>query len=162
MKTKRIDCVAMAKFVTSPELAEVKVSYRKRLADKIKISCSQDAYDLFYQIFDQDTIEFLEQAYLILLNRANFVLGWTKISHGGISGTVIDPKVIFSIALLTGSSAVILSHNHPSGKVMPSEADTTLTKSLQQAGKFLEISLIDHLIIGSEGQYYSFADEGTL
>lgn len=154
--------VTLDDYVTSPELAEVKVSYRNRLAKKVKVCSSRDAYEIFYQIFDKDTIDYQEQAYAILLNRGNLVLGWIKLSHGGISGTIIDPKVIYSVALLTGSSSLVLCHNHPSGVMVPSKADIDLTKSLCQAGNFLNITLLDHLIIGQNGVYYSFADEGMI
>lgn len=162
MKTTKMGRFTLKDCVTSPELAEIKVSYKNRPTEKIKISCSRDAYEIFYQIFDKDTINYQEQAYVIFLNRANFVLGWLKLSHGGISGTVIDPKVIFSVALLTGSSCLVLCHNHPSGLTAPSKSDLELTYSISQAGKFLSITLLDHLIIGQEGAYYSFADEGTI
>ncbi len=162
MRTKNEERVTLENFVTSPELAEVKVIYKSRQREKVKVSSSRDAYEIFYQIFDKDTIEYQEQFYMLLLNRANIVLGWIKLSHGGMSGTVVDPKVIFSIALTTSSVCLVLCHNHPSGSILPSEADISLTKSLNQSGKLLEITLLDHLIIGQAGCYYSFADDGRL
>jgi DNA repair protein RadC len=95
------------------------------------------------------------------LNRASKPLGWVKISQGGITGTVADPRLIFQAALLTNSSALILSHNHPSGNLNPSQADIELTRKIKEGGKILEISLLDHLIISGDG-YYSFADEGMI
>ncbi|MCK9421236.1 MAG: JAB domain-containing protein [Bacteroidales bacterium] len=162
MRTKNDVRVTLENFVTSPELAEVKVIYKNRQREKVKVCSSRDAYQIFYQIFDKDTIEYQEQFYMLLLNRANLVLGWIKLSHGGMSGTIVDPKVVFSIALMTSCTCIVLCHNHPSGSTIPSEADIALTKSLSQSGKLLEISLLDHLIIGQEGCYYSFADEGRL
>ncbi len=83
------------------------------------------------------------------------------ISQGGYSGTVVDPKLVFAIALTTKASAIIAAHNHPSGNLTPSNADLTLTKKLRAAGEVLDLPILDHLIITTEG-YYSFADEGLL
>jgi DNA repair protein RadC len=83
------------------------------------------------------------------------------ISRGGISGTVADPKLIFAAALKASASSIILAHNHPSGSLKPSEADIRLTKKLKEGGLYLEIPVLDHIILSKEG-YYSFADEGLL
>ena len=98
---------------------------------------------------------------MLLLNRANKVLGYVLLSLGGTAGTVVDPKVIFQAALKTNAHGIILCHNHPSGNLTPSSQDISLTKQLRDAGKFLEIALLDHLILTTEG-YYSFADEGQV
>jgi DNA repair protein RadC len=98
---------------------------------------------------------------VILLNRANKVLGICEVSTGGVAGTVADPKVIFAAALKALASSIILSHNHPSGNLAPSQADIELTHKLKAAGRFLELPILDHIIMTSEG-YYSFADEGVL
>jgi DNA repair protein RadC len=102
-----------------------------------------------------------EEFWIILLNRANRVLKKWKISSGGISGTVADPRLIFKIALDFYACSIILVHNHPSGAVKPSQADIALTKKLKQAGELMEIPVLDHLIYG-ENSYFSFADEGLL
>lgn len=106
-------------------------------------------------------MEFKEEFYIILLNRANQVLGWYKVSEGGMSGTVVDPKLIFSIALKGLSSSLILAHNHPSSNLKPSNEDINLTKRLKEAGALLEIPVLDHLILTTDG-YYSFGDEGMM
>ena len=103
----------------------------------------------------------IEEFLVLCLNRANRILGWAKISQGGLSGTVADPKVIFQVALKSNACSIILAHNHPSGNVQPSEADIQLTRKLRDAGVLLDLPVLDHLIITSEG-YYSFADEGLL
>ncbi|CAN5492120.1 DNA repair protein RadC [soil metagenome] len=122
------------------------------------ITCSRDVYDLMKpELMDQPHEEF----WVILLNRANMVLKKKSISSGGISGTVADPKIIFKVALENGASALILVHNHPSGNLKPSEADTRLTKKLKEAGQLLEIPVLDHLIF-TDSAYLSFADEGLL
>ena len=97
----------------------------------------------------------------MLLNRANRVIGISDISTGGVSGTVADPKVIFGIALKANASSIILAHNYPSGNLNPSQPDVSLTNRLKQAGKILQLSVLDHLIITRDG-YYSFADEGLM
>jgi len=102
-----------------------------------------------------------EAFYILLLNRANKVIREIMISEGGFSGTVADPKKIFKIALEYNASGLILCHNHPSGNIQPSDADIKLTKKLRSAGEMLDLSVVDHIILGEEN-YYSFADEGTL
>jgi DNA repair protein RadC len=126
------------------------------LRDKIK--SSRDAYEIFRGTMGDRPYE---EFWIILLNKANRVLQKCNISEGGISGTVVDPKKIFKISLDHHASSIILGHNHPSGVVTPSEADMRITKKLCDAGAMLEVTVLDHLIIG-EDNYYSFADEGTL
>jgi DNA repair protein RadC len=98
---------------------------------------------------------------VILLNRANQVLGIYEVSTGGVSGTVADPKLIFAAAIKSSSSGLIFSHSHPSGNLQPSQADIALTRKIKEGGEILEISVLDHIILTSEG-YFSFADEGLL
>ena len=149
-------------FETSLNLAEIQVSYKSKIKDKVKIGSSKDAFNVLYSLYDKDTIEYLEQSYLILLNNAHKMLGWIKLSTGGTTGAIVDVKVIFALALITNSNSLILSHNHPSQNLIPSDKDKDLTKVIYEAGKFLNISLIDHIIIASNETYYSFADEGML
>jgi len=143
-------------------LAEIQVSYRTtvKASERRKITNSKDSESVFREIWS-DSMELKEEFYILLLNRANKVLGWYKVSEGGMSGTVVDPKLIFSTALKGLASSIILSHNHPSGNLKPSEQDITLTKRLKQAGDLLEIPVLDHLILSNEG-FYSFADEGMM
>ncbi|HNY01980.1 MAG TPA: DNA repair protein RadC [Bacteroidales bacterium] len=123
-----------------------------------KISTSRDAYEIFKSVIGDRPYE---EFWIILLNKANRVLKKCNISEGGISGTVVDPKKVFKISLDNHASSIILGHNHPSGVVTPSEADRRITKKLLDAGIMLEVTVLDHLIIG-DGCYYSFADEGAL
>ena len=126
--------------------------------DKKKIATSKDAADIFQPMLaDNRTEEF----WILLLNRANGILGTKQISHGGMTGTVADSKVIFSTALEYKAISIILCHNHPSGNLKPSDADIRLTKRLKLAGDAIEIGVIDHLIV-SENGYFSFADEGMM
>lgn len=122
------------------------------------ISSSADAFNELYPLLsDLDH----ERFYILLLNRSNVVTSAVKISEGGVSGTVADAKLIFKAALEGLSSGIILAHNHPSGNLKPSTADINLTKRLVDAGKLLEINVLDHIIIAGK-EYYSFADEGLL
>jgi len=102
-----------------------------------------------------------EEFWLLSLNRANAVIRANKISSGGLAGTVVDTRMLFKEALENLANSIILVHNHPSGTLKPSEADEYLTKKLVEAGKFLEIPVLDHLIFTDRG-YYSFADHGGI
>ncbi len=144
------------------KLAEIKVTYsfKVKYSDRHKITSSQDAVGLLRTIWSHE-LELREECYILLLNRANHVLGWYRASQGGISGTVIDPKLVFGIALKCNACGVILAHNHPSGNTQPSAADIKLTKQLVEGGRLLEISVLDHVIVTTES-HHSFADEGQL
>ena len=102
-----------------------------------------------------------EEAVVLFLNRGNRVLGGYKVSSGGITGTVVDIRIILAIALKCLASGMILAHTHPSGELNPSNADKGLTQKLKEAANLMDISLLDHLIITSE-TYYSFADEEVI
>lgn len=145
------------------KIAEIKVSYSTYVmpSERVKISSSADIHRILRENWDHDTIEFHEEFKIILLNRANHVLGIYNLSKGGVAGTVADPKNIFSIALKTVSSGIILAHNHPSGNLAPSEADRALTRKIKEGGKILDIAVLDHIIYTVES-YYSFADEGNM
>ncbi len=156
MKTKGI---GEAKAITI--VAALELGRRRKEVDqeeKPKIGVSKDAYDqLKGDLIDLPHEEF----WVLLLNRANRVLKKKKISEGGVSGTVADPKIIYKMALEELASGVVVAHNHPSGNLTPSQSDIDLTKRLKEAGRFLEIQLLDHLIIAGT-KYYSFADEGII
>ena len=145
------------------KVSEIIVSYRPKFkaSDRPEVSTSQEVYCILYNNWDLDKIELQEQFKILLLNRANRVIGIYEVSSGGMSGTVADPKLIFAIALKTGASSIILSHNHPSGNLKPSRADIVLTQKILGAGSLLDIAILDHLIITSEA-YLSFQDEGLL
>ncbi len=144
-------------------IAEIELIYRSTMktADRPKITSSQDAYQVLRSLWRNDTICLYEQFRILLLDRSNRVLGQTLISSGGTAGTVVDPKLVFVTALKTKSAALIVAHNHPSGNLQPSEADLKMTRQLKQAGIWLELPVLDHLIITQES-YYSMADEGVL
>ena len=137
---------------------EITVNYSSRGLGPA-IQSSRDAYNLMLPNWTD--IEYCESFYVILLNRKNNVLGVSKISFGGLAGTVVDPKKVFQIALKANSAVVILAHNHPSGNTNPSKSDIDITKKCAQAGKFLDMAVLDHIIV-TRGGYFSFADEGLL
>lgn len=127
-------------------------------AARTQITCSTDIYNYIKsQLLDLPHEEF----WVILLNRANVVMKKESISSGGVAGTVADPKIIFKKALEQLASSIILVHNHPSGNIKPSAADISLTKKMKEAGQFLDLPILDHIIF-TDNDYYSFADEGLL
>ena len=143
------------------EVSEIKVSYSTTNTPKVKITSGDVAFELLLSLWDLDTIELQEEFKVLLLNRANEVLGIYPLSKGGITGTVVDSRLIFAVALKCNATGIIIAHNHPSGTLKPSEADITLTKSIKKCADFLDITLIDHLIITKNG-FYSFSNEGKL
>lgn len=142
-------------------LPEITIKYKNGDYKKAKISSSKDCYNILKNLFNTDTIEYTEEMIIILMNRDNKTIGWYKVSQGGISGTICDPKVIFTVALQCGASSIILAHNHPSGNLKPSPADIQVTKKLIDGGKLLDINVLDHLIVTSNG-YTSLSDEAYI
>jgi DNA repair protein RadC len=143
------------------QIAEIQISYssKTKSADRIKVSSSQDVVNALRQFWP--SYEHVEYSYLVLMNRQNQILGFHQLSKGGTTGTVIDPKVVFQVALKGNANNILLAHNHPSGNTQPSDADKRLTQQVKSGGTFLEIPLLDHIILTQES-YLSFADEGYL
>ena len=126
--------------------------------EKVPVKSSQTVFHLFYPLLgDLEHEEF----WLLMLNRANRVLGRFKVSQGGLSGTVIDTRIILKKALDNLASSIVVCHNHPSGNNQPSDADVRITEKLKKASEMLEIKLLDHVIIADKS-YFSFADEGLI
>ena len=142
-------------------ISEIRVSYSNENREKISINGSESAYTILLSCWDKCTIELQEEFKVLLLNRANRVLGVNTVSKGGVAGTLVDPKLVFNVSLKCNASAIILAHNHPSGGLKPSQADKQLTQKLKTAGAQLDIKVLDHLII-TETAYFSFADEALL
>jgi DNA repair protein RadC len=156
---KRYKGVGEAKAVTIAAALEIG---RRRtdeyVEQKIKVSSSKAAYDVIKsKLSDLPHEEF----WVIFMNRRNSIIKTDCISKGGISGTVVDVRLILKPALENLASSIILTHNHPSGNLRPSQEDISLTKKVKEAAKLMDITLQDHLIIGEQA-YYSFADEGIL
>ena len=127
-------------------------------SNKKQIRTSKDAFDILHPLIGDNLHE---EFFVLFLNRGTFVIDYKSISAGGMAGTVVDAKRVFQEALNYKASSIVLSHNHPSGNLSPSDADIRLTKNLVEAGKVLEISVLDHIII-TQQSFYSFADEGLL
>ena len=142
-------------------LPEITLKLKKGENFKAKISGSSDAAEVFKKIWDVDSLEIFESVICIFLNRANNTIGWFKVSQGGLSGTVVDNRLILATAIKSLASGIILAHNHPSGNTKPSKADIEVTKKLKNGCNILEINLLDHLII-TKDSYISLADEGLL
>ena len=145
-------------------IQEMEVVYlpTKMQIDKEAILSSSEAYKLLKNLFNPNTISYQEECLVLYLNHASKLLGAQKLSKGGINATIVDIRIILATALKSLSTGIILAHNHPSGKLVPSEADKRLTKQLNDACDLMDIKLIDHLIIGPKEGYYSFANEGSL
>ena len=145
------------------QVTEIKMVYQNRIkaAERPQIKSSQTAYNILAKNWSEQ-IGLLEEFCILLLDRSNRVMGRYLVSQGGIAGTVVDAKIIFACALKCRASAVILSHNHPSGNLSPSQADKDITSKLKEGGRFLDIAILDHLILSPDGGYFSFADEGMI
>ena len=143
-------------------VSEVELTYKSKVkaSERPQITSSRNSYDILLHNWS-DQLEWIEEFNILMLNRANRVLGFYNVSKGGQTGTVVDAKVVFAAALKCKANYLILSHNHPSGALNPSLADIQLTKKLVAGGKLLDIKVLDHLIITPYG-YYSFADEGRI
>ena len=144
-------------------ITEVEIIYRNKLksSERPKVTTSKDAYDLLLRSWNHNKIELLEEFKILLLDRNNKCLGISHIAQGGVSACIVDPKIVFSTALKSKASGIILAHNHPSGNLSPSTHDLSLTDKLSKGARLLEMSILDHLIVTESG-YYSFADEGQM
>jgi DNA repair protein RadC len=156
MKAKGIGEAKAITIVAAMELGR----RRKEIApeEKPKVDSSRAAFELIKgDLMDLQHEEF----WVILCNRAQRVIRKKRVSEGGVSGTVADPKIIFKLALEELASGMIVVHNHPSGNLTPSQNDISLTKKLKEGSKLLEIALLDHLIVAND-KYLSFTDEGMM
>lgn len=145
-------------------ITEIDIIYKKKIkSDQLPtITSSATANEILRNIWS-DKIELYEEFVLLLLNNSNKCLGWIKISQGGITGTVVDNKIIIASAIKALATSIIISHNHPSGNIKPSQADIICTKKLNECCKLFDIKLFDHIILsGDTDNYYSFADEGNI
>lgn len=156
---KKYNGIGEAKAITI--IAAMELGRRRKVAEvveKKKISSSKDVFEIFKgKLGDLPFEEF----WILLLNRYNKIIDTLKISQGGISGTVIDVRIIMRYAIEKNASSIILCHNHPSGNTTPSKNDKQITEKIKSAGEFLEIKVLDHIIV-TDINYYSFADEGLI
>jgi len=149
------------KFKTN--ISEISLTYKRKVKalDRPQISCSKDAEKLFRENWNDLTINLYEEFKILLLDRNNKCMGIVPISQGGVSGTLVDAKLVFVSALKARACSLILGHNHPSGNLTPSQADILLTKRLVKGARYLDLKILDHIILSDE-DYNSFADNNTV
>ncbi len=151
--------VGMAKAVTI--VAALELGRRQQLLVPQEAETIRSSRDIYLHVRERFNNLDHEEFYVVLLNRANKVKSIELISKGGVSGTVVDGKIVFKKALEQTASAIVLCHNHPSGNLKPSRADIELTKNIKRFGAMIDLPILDHLII-TDKDYFSFADEGIL
>lgn len=144
-------------------VSEIEVIYKSKVKPSLRpqVKTPTEAYELFRLHWDENKIELQEQFAVMFLNRAKRVLGIYLTSTGGITGTVADPRLIVGAALKLACCYIILAHSHPSGNLKPSNADIELTRKIKCGAALLDIMVIDHIILTSEG-HLSFSEEGLL
>ncbi len=143
------------------KIAEIQISYIPNFQADYKIENSRKSFELMLNDWNENTLQMQEEVKLLLLNRSNKVLGVYCLAKGGISGCIVDVRIILSVALKSLATGIILVHNHPSGNLKPSQDDLKITQKLKESCKLLDITLLDHLII-TKDSYFSFVDEGLL
>ena len=144
-------------------LAEIQISYSCNVPKdkRQKIQRSSDAEKILRKIWESNTIEYRETFYVLYLNRANEVIGYFLHSIGGLAGTIVDAKQVLGVALKANASRILISHNHPSNSLQPSNQDIEITKKIVNGASYLDITVLDHLFLAANN-YYSFADEGIM
>lgn len=149
---------------TSNYLNEIKVQYERKpiKIGKGPIKFSSDVVEILKDVYDLNRITFQEEVVVLLFDFANNVIGYFKLSSGGLTSTIVDSRLLFSVALKSLATSIIISHNHPSGNTKPSDHDRKLTDRLVQGSKILDINFLDHIIVTPDFSYYSFADEGEI
>ena len=146
------------------KINEIQISYKEKIkvSDAPVIRNSKDAAEILFERWDKGTIGVNESFKILLLNNSNKVKGFYELSKGGISATCVDIRILFATVLKSLSVGIIMAHNHPSGKLKESHADMELTRKVKKAAAYLDIQVLDHLIISPNGEYYSFSDEGII
>ena len=147
--------------VYKTKISEICLKNVKGEIHKVKITSSKDLAKYFREIFNQETLEVFEQVMVIFMNNSNNTIAWYKASQGGITGTIIDIRLVMKAALNCYATSMAIAHNHPSGTLTPSDADKAITNKLREAGNVLDIKLLDHIIITSD-DFFSFTDNGLL
>lgn len=144
------------------ELSEISISYKPtfKFSERPLVASSYDVSKVFRSAWSDD-INYREEFVILLLSRANRVLGISRLSKGGLAGTIVDIRHVVQSALMANAASIILCHNHPSGNLKPSQADLTMTARVKEAAALFDISVLDHLILTDEG-YLSFADDGLI
>lgn len=143
--------------------SEIEIHYKSKVKakDRTQVRSSKEIYEVLKGVYDFNKIEHKEFFYAMYLNNQMKIIAIMLIGEGGVSCVTADPKLIIQGALKVNATQIVLTHNHPSGGLRPSQADKTITDTVKQVCKFLDMILVDHVILTSEG-YYSFADEGEI
>lgn len=144
-------------------VAEVKLSYSTKIkaSDRVRLTNPRDVYSVLNLVYADYSVDHIEHFVVVLLDRANKVLGYGVASIGGVNSTVVDLRVVFQFAILGNATGIIVSHNHPSGEVNPSEEDKNMTKKLIKGCEILGFAFVDHVIY-TKDKYFSFAEEGLI
>lgn len=141
------------------KICEIQVTYKPKKAHRPQICSSEDAYRVLKSIYNEETLAFREEFYMLCLNRANRVIGYFHVSTGTVKGTLVDVAQLIAVAIKANSSSIIISHSHPSGNLSASQADIDLTRDIKKVCDLLKICLLDHIIVTLDNGYTSFADE---
>ncbi|WP_291088036.1 MULTISPECIES: JAB domain-containing protein [unclassified Empedobacter] len=143
------------------KVSEIKISYTNEVDEKIKVMGSSEVFQVLKANWDLDTIELQEEFKILLLNQGNQVLGIKSMFKGGINTCSIDVRLIMGMVLKANASALVITHNHPSGNLNASESDKRITSKIKECCELFDIRLLDHIIM-AKNSYLSFADEGIL
>lgn len=143
-------------------VSEIQLKYQPQPLTET-INGAKDIHQLLInRVFDADNIGYKETFKVLLLNNANKIIGYTTISEGELTSTIVDVRVIIQTALVCNATSIIITHNHPSGKPHPSIHDDNLTKKIKAACELMDIRLLDHIIVTPYDSFYSYCDEGRL
>ena len=160
--------IMLKTFERTPNLAELKVSYRRgqgrgrnsnQLAMPFVVSNPVSAEKYLRTLWDKDTMELREEFVLVCVNTVNEVLGWVKLATGAVDATLVDPRLVFGVALQVAAAGILVAHNHPSGQAWPSEPDRVMTQKLKDGAELLRLNFLDHIILGRDAAF-SFARDG--
>ena len=160
---EKAELILLESYERSPRLAELKVAYRSRTKarERRPMRSPKDVENYLRAVWTKDTLELVEEFLVICLNGSHEATGWVKVSSGGLNATVVDPRLVFAVALQKASVAIIVAHNHPSGSLSPSDRDRQVTHTLKAAGELLGIAVLDHVILTRESSF-SFQENGLL
>lgn len=143
-------------------VSEIQLKYQPQPLTET-ICGAKDIHQLLInRVFDADTIGYRETFKVLLLNNSNKIVGYTTISEGGLTSTIVDIRMILQTALVSNATSIILTHNHPSGNPHPSIHDDSLTKKIKSACELMDIRLLDHIIVTPYDSFYSYCNEGRL
>ncbi len=143
-------------------VSEIQLKYKPQPLTET-INGAKDIHKLLVnRVYDEETIGYKESFKVLLLNNANKIIGYSTISEGGLTSTIVDVRMILQTALVSNATSIILTHNHPSGNPRPSIHDDNLTKKIKSACELMDIRLLDHIIVTPHDSFYSYCNEGRL